>query len=159
MEQLFDLPAHPLLVHVPVVVVPVVTLALVWWVLIPKRPKGLPLVTVVLALVAGLGLMLASSSGEALVEAFSYLRDEPFVREHIKASEAARLWGVITMGLVVVGYFAKRLVGRVPVLATVSKVVLVAALGASISATAFTAQAGHNGAKARWIDIQFESSK
>ncbi|MFM7410568.1 MAG: hypothetical protein ACKO3L_07170 [Actinomycetota bacterium] len=83
MEQLFDLPAHPLLVHVPVVVVPVVTLALVWWVVIRKYPKGLPLVTVVLSLVAGLGLLLASSSGEALVEAFGYLRDEPFVREHI----------------------------------------------------------------------------
>ncbi|NCV88391.1 MAG: hypothetical protein EBW14_21570 [Oxalobacteraceae bacterium] len=72
--------------------------------------------------------MLASSSGEALVEAFTYLRDEPFVREHIEASESARLWGVVTMVLVVAGYFAKRLVGRVPVLATVSKVVLVAAL-------------------------------
>ena len=82
MEQLFDLPAHPLLVHVPVVVV-----------------------------------------------------------------------------LVVAGYFAKRLVGRVPVLATVSKVVLVAALAASISASGFTIQAGHNGAKARWIDIQFETEK
>ena len=159
MEQLFDLPAHPLLVHVPVVVVPVVTLALVWWVLVPKRPKGLPLVTVVLAVVGGVGLMLASSSGEALVEAFTYLRDEPFVREHIEASESARLWGVVTMVLVVAGYFAKRLVGRVPVLATVSKVVLVAALAASISATGFTARAGHNGAKARWIDIQFPTEK
>lgn len=72
MEQLFDLPAHPLLVHVPVVVVPVVTLALVWWVLIPKRPKGLPLVTVVLALIAGVGLMLASSSGEAYTTSTCY---------------------------------------------------------------------------------------
>ncbi|MFM7410567.1 MAG: hypothetical protein ACKO3L_07165 [Actinomycetota bacterium] len=63
------------------------------------------------------------------------------------------------MVLVVAGYFAKRLVGRVPVLATVSKVVLVAALAASISASGFTIQAGHNGAKARWIDIQFESNK
>jgi hypothetical protein len=103
--------------------------------------------------------MLASSSGEALVEAFTYLRDEPFVREHIEASESARLWGVVTMVLVVAGYFAKRLVGRVPVLATISKVVLVAALAASISATGFTAQAGHNGAKARWIDIQFPTEK
>ncbi len=159
MEQLFDLPAHPLLVHVPVVVVPVVTVALVWWVVIRKHPKGLPLATVVLAVVAGVGLMLASSSGEALVEAFSYLRDEPFVREHIEASESARLWGVVTMVLVVAGYLAKRLVGRVPVLATVSKVVLVGALAASISASGFTIQAGHNGAKARWIDIQFESNK
>ena len=159
MEQLFDLPAHPLLVHVPVVVVPVVTVALVWWVVIRKHPKGLPLVTVGLAVVAGVGLMLASSSGEALVEAFGYLRDEPFVREHIEASESARLWGVLTMALVVAGYFAKRLVGRVPVLATVSKVLLVGALAASISASGFTIHAGHNGAKARWIDIQFESNK
>ena len=159
MEQLFDLPAHPLLVHVPVVVVPVVTAALVWWVLIPRKPKGLPLVTAILSLVAGVGLMLASSSGEALVEAFSYLRDEPFVREHIEASEAARLWGVITMGLVVVGYFAKRLIGRVPVLATASRFILIAALAASATATVYTFEAGHNGAKARWIDIQFPTEK
>ena len=159
MEQLFDLPAHPLLVHVPVVVVPVVMLALVWWVVIRKHPKGLPLVTVVLAVVAGVGLMLASSSGEALVEAFSYLRDEPFVREHIEASESARLWGVLTMALVVAGYFAKRLMGRVPVLATVSKVLLVGALAASATATVYTFEAGHNGAKARWIDIQFPTEK
>jgi len=159
MEQLFDLPAHPLLVHVPVVVVPVVTFALLWWVVIRRYPKGFPLLTVVLSLIAGVGLLLASSSGEALVEAFGYLREEPFVREHIKASESARLWGVVTTVLVVMGYFAKRLVGRVPVLATVSKVVLVAALAASISASGFTIQAGHNGAKARWIDIQFESNR
>jgi len=159
MEQLFDLPAHPLLVHVPVVVVPVVTFALLWWVVIRKYPKGFPLLTLVLSLIAGVGLLLASSSGEALVEAFGYLREEPFVREHIKASESARLWGVVTTVLVVMGYFARRLVGRVPVLATVSKVVLVAALAASISASGFTIQAGHNGAKARWIDIQFESNR
>lgn len=157
MEQLFDLPAHPLLVHVPVVAVPVVTLALLWWVVIPKRPKGLPVVTTALAVIGGIGLLLASSSGEALVDAFTYLRDEPFVREHIEASESARLWGLITMVLVVAGYFAKRLVGRLPVLATVGKVLLVASLGASITATGFTIQAGHNGAKARWIDIQFDS--
>lgn len=159
MEKLFDLPAHPLLVHLPVVVVPTVTIAMAWWVIIPKRPKGLPLVTLILAIVAGVGLLLAASSGEALVSAFSYLREEPFVGEHIDASESARLWGVVTMVLVAVGYFAKRLVGRVPVLATVGKVALVAALGASISATAYTIQAGHNGAKARWIDIQFETNK
>ncbi|MFM7262993.1 MAG: hypothetical protein ACKO1X_04500, partial [Acidimicrobiales bacterium] len=61
MEQLFDLPAHPLLVHLPVVVGPVVTIALVWWVLIPRQPAALASTTAVLAVVSGLGLLLASS--------------------------------------------------------------------------------------------------
>lgn len=155
MEQLFDLPAHPLLVHLPVVAVPVVTLALAWLVLIPRKPAGLPVVTMVLAVVAGIGLLLAASSGEALVEAVTYLREEPGVKDHINQSESARLWGVVTMLLVVAGYVARRMVGRKAVLATVSKVALALALVTSIATTTFTVQAGHSGAKARWIDIRF----
>lgn len=157
MEQLFDLPAHPLLVHLPVVAVPVVTLALLWLVLIPRQPAGLPLVTTGLAVVAGVGLLLAASSGEALVEAVTYLRDEPGVRDHIDASESARLAGVITMVLIIAGYVIRRLAGSGHKRLSLSKIVFAVALVASIATTTFTIQAGHSGAKARWIDIQFPS--
>lgn len=155
MEQLFDLPAHPLLVHLPVVVVPVVTLALLWQVLIPKKPAGLAGVTTGLAVVAGIGLLLAASSGEALVEAVSYLRDEPGVRDHIEASESARLAGVITMALVLAGYVIQRLSGRGQKTSSLGKIVFALALAASVVTTVFTVESGHTGTKARWIDIQF----
>lgn len=155
MEQLFDLPAHPLLVHLPVVAVPLVTVALTWWVLVPRKPEGLAPATTVLAVVAGVGMLFASSSGEALVEALPYLRDEPGVRDHIASSESARTWGVLTMVLVVAGFLARRYVDRRPSLSIVGRVVLPLALVASVTTTVFTVQAGHSGTKARWIDIQF----
>ena len=155
MEQLFDIPAHPLLVHLPVVAVPILTLSLVWIVLVPKKPGGLPFVTTGISVVAGIGLLLAASSGEALVEAVTYLRDEPGVRDHIDASENARLAGVVTMALVIVGYVTRRLAARSSRTGSISRAVFAVALVASIATTTFTIQAGHSGAKARWIDIQF----
>lgn len=157
MEQLFDLPAHPMLVHLPVVVVPVVTIALVWLVLIPRQPAALASTTAVLAVVSGVGLLLASSSGEALVEALPYLRDEPGVRDHIASSESARLWGVVTMLLVILGLVIRRYVDRVPSLRVIGRAALALALVASVTTSVFTVQAGHSGTKARWIDIQIPS--
>jgi len=157
MEQVFDLPAHPLLVHLPVVAVPVVTIALAWWVLIPRQPEALAPTATILAVVSGVGVLLASSSGEALVEALPYLRDEPGVRDHIASSESAQLWGVVTMVLVVLGFVARRFVDRVPSLRGIGRAVLALALVASVTTSVFTVQAGHSGTKARWIDIQIPS--
>lgn len=157
MEQVFDLPAHPLLVHLPVVAVPVVTIALAWWVLIPRQPEALAPTATILAVVSGVGVLLASSSGKALVEALPYLRDEPGVRDHIASSESAQLWGVVTMVLVVLGFVARRFVDRVPSLRGIGRAVLALALVASVTTSVFTVQAGHSGTKARWIDIQIPS--
>jgi len=157
MEQVFDLPAHPLLVHLPVVAVPVVTIALAWWVLIPRQPEALAPTATILAVVSGVGVLLASSSGKALVKALPYLRDEPGVRDHIASSESAQLWGVVTMVLVVLGFVARRFVDRVPSLRGIGRAVLALALVASVTTSVFTVQAGHSGTKARWIDIQIPS--
>ena len=157
MEQVFDLPAHPLLVHLPVVAVPVVTIALAWWVLIPRQPEALAPTATILAVVSGVGVLLASSSGKALVKALPYLRDEPGVRDHIASSESAQLWGVVTMVLVVLGFVARRFVDRVPSLRGIGRAVLALALVASVTTSVFTVQAGHSGTKARWLDIQIPS--
>lgn len=158
MERLFGLPAHPLLVHLPVVTVPLLTAALVWTMLVSRSLRWTTTITAALAVVTGVGLLLASSSGEALIGAFEYLRDEPGVRSHIKSSESARLWGVITMFLTLGGWTAVRVRMHTQLSRKLGRVLLVLALAASVMTTTYTVKAGHSGTKARWFDIRFPDS-
>lgn len=64
-DQLFGLPAHPLLVHVPVVIIPLallVALVALW----PRARRGAALAAAALAVVGALGAVLAAGAGEEL---------------------------------------------------------------------------------------------
>ena len=93
------LPAHPLLVHVPVVLVPLAALAAIVLAARPDLTARWGLATGVLALAALGGTFLAVGSGEALRD--SLPADERFsdlVAEH---AEAAELLRTLTFGFVV----------------------------------------------------------
>lgn len=64
-DELFGLPAHPLLVHVPVVIIPLgllVALVALW----PRARRGAALAAAALAVVGALGAVLAAGAGEKL---------------------------------------------------------------------------------------------
>jgi uncharacterized membrane protein len=65
LDQLFDLPAHPLLVHVPVVLVPL-ALFVSLVALVPRARRIAAPAAAALALVGGIGVVLATGSGENL---------------------------------------------------------------------------------------------
>ncbi|MGA1363297.1 MAG: DUF2231 domain-containing protein, partial [Ilumatobacteraceae bacterium] len=83
-DTLGGLPAHPAVVHLPVVMVPlalVLTLLAVW----PRvRAWALPGATAA-ALLGMVGASLAESSGEALEDS---VRRTPLLREHTETAEA-----------------------------------------------------------------------
>jgi uncharacterized membrane protein len=160
LENLFGLPAHPLLVHVPVVLVPI---AAVMAIALAIRPKWLDRFGWWLVGTSGvgfLGAILAAGSGESLEEK---VRESDILEHHTQLGETARLVAGIlfVVALLIVGVhkwmqknptksngatnFMKSQVGVV-----VASAVLVISAGAA----AYTmVDAGHQGAKASWHDV------
>jgi hypothetical protein len=86
-DELFDLPAHPLLVHVPIVLVPLALLAaLVALVPLARRPAALA--AAALAVVGGVGAFLATGAGEKLEDR---VRETELVEEHAESGEAVEV--------------------------------------------------------------------
>jgi uncharacterized membrane protein len=86
-DELFGLPAHPLLVHVPVVIIPLallVALVALW----PRARRGAALAAAALALVGAVGTVLAAGSGEELEDD---VRETELVEEHAEQGEQVEL--------------------------------------------------------------------
>jgi len=162
-DRLFGLPAHPLLVHLPVVMVPLAALVAV---VFAVRPRWLDRFGWVLVAVAGagaLGALLAAGSGEALE---GQLRADgeritPAIHEHAELGDTARTIAVVfffvVLGVVLVRWYARRRAGSGDVLslvrstagAVLAAVLLVACAGAAMYTMV---KAGHQGAKVVWED-------
>src|SRR4029078_7296793 len=86
--SLFGLPAHPLLVHVPVVLIPLAAIGALglWWK--PWRDR-FGWATVVILMVAGIFTQLAIGSGQELEKTSE--RDA-LVRAHTSIAEEIRPW-------------------------------------------------------------------
>jgi uncharacterized membrane protein len=86
-ETLFGLPAHPLLVHVPVVLIPLCAIGAIGVFWKPWRER-LGWATVILLGVSGIFTQLAIGSGQALEEATN--EHDPLVRAHTSIAENIR---------------------------------------------------------------------
>jgi uncharacterized membrane protein len=150
-ESFFGVPAHPLLVHLPVVCIPLATIGALALALRPqwRRPYGL--VVIALAALGAFGAQLATGSGEALEEG-RRVRD---LGDHAELGEIARNMAFVLLGLVVVMYVLDRWhdherLRKVPY--WVTPVVAVLTVLGAVGATASVVAAGHTGAKAVWED-------
>ncbi len=160
LETLFGLPAHPLLVHLPVVLIP---LAGVIAVVLAFRPAWLDRLGWWLVGITGLGMVgaiLAAGSGEGLEEL--QREGETAAREdHFELGELARTLSIVfflvVLAVVALRWYAKRngadggvwAFARSKVGAIVAAVVLVLSAG---GATWTMAAAGHQGAKLAWCE-------
>ncbi|MEW6470887.1 MAG: DUF2231 domain-containing protein [Actinomycetota bacterium] len=157
-SKVFGLPAHPLFVHVPVVLVP---LAAVGAVLLAVRPAWRIRFGALVAIAAGVGLagiQLAIGSGEALEER---VRESAALERHEELAGITRL-SVLLFFLAVTAFvlfdrYRQRravLAGpgtpaatcRSPLLAALT----VITVAMSVFATTAVVQAGHTGAEATW---------
>lgn len=157
MNEVFGLPAHPFLVHMPVVLLPLALVGVLLCLVIPKWRAALIYPTAILGIVGAIGAILASQSGEWLQER---VRETQLVSDHQELGEMARNLSIIFAGALFVwalrelvvtkekfkGTFVATLVSPkwIGTLATVG-VVLFGGL-----TTAWVIQAGHSGAKAAW---------
>lgn len=162
MERVFDLPAHPLFVHAPLVLLPLTSLVAVAFMFLPTLRNKFRWPLAVASLIVFVFVLLAEQSGKAFDKATKGLTP---VDEHAKLAEVTKF---LTLGFVVL-LFASIAVARkdrgfrledspvdevvetsklrAPLLGTLFSVgtALVGVL-----ATIWMIRTGHEGAKAVW---------
>lgn len=146
--SIFGLPAHPLIVHAAVVLVPVAAIGLILVALISRGRRWYAPLVLVFALGALGSVALAQGSGEALEER---VNETELVEEHTEMGESVMPWavGVAVLSAVVA---AEPLIRRrretLPAAFGIGVVVL--SLISGVGATASVFRVGHSGAKAAW---------
>jgi len=154
MESIFDLPAHPLMVHFPVVAIPLLALIAILLVARPSMRSSWRWFAIALGVVTAVATVLAASSGEALVEV---LDNEEFVETHESLGETLRIF---VIGLAA-SLSALLLLARDEASARRR---LGAGLGAitilfALLSIVWTIRTGHEGAKLTWggVDLSVET--
>lgn len=159
-QSLFGLPAHPLIVHVPIVLVPLsaVGAVLMLW---PFLRAKIGWATVVIAGIATVFTFLAVGSGEALEETVERTTtNKALLETHTEMGENLRPW-ILLLFLVLLGimlfdhYRSRAAAGGESKLSpqrakTIGVVLAVLSLVFAALSTYWVVKIGHSGAKASW---------
>jgi hypothetical protein len=151
-EQLFGLPAHPLVVHAAVVLLPLAAVATLVCAAVPRARRAYAPVALGLALVATVAVGLAQGSGEELEDEVD---ETELVEEHTEQGERVLQWAIAVTVAAAAVTAVPALARRRPTLPgrTVTAVVVALALVAGAGATWTVVEVGHSGAKATWDDV------
>jgi hypothetical protein len=157
LDSLFGLPAHPFLVHIPVVLIPMSALGavLMLW---PRLRQTIGWWVCATAVVAGIATQLAISSGKSLHE---FVRESALVHEHTRIGENIRPW-LLLMFLALVGVMlidrAMRQRAEAPDRRDLLKIAQVALSALSLVFAGVSVywiyRIGHTGSKAVWHETQ-----
>ena len=154
------LPAHPLMVHAPVVLVPLSAIAAIL-VIRPSWRARIGWIAVVLSGVALLFTQLAIGSGEALEES---VKETRLVEAHTEMGESGwprvfllfvGLLAVMVLGI----WLRRRAAANGTTLAADPLPVLVVAIATALVGVMASVQIyriGHSGAKATWSDVKIQ---
>jgi hypothetical protein len=159
-DQLFGLPAHPLVVHLPVVFIPLTLMLAVAAVAWARGRRILSLVVAGAATISMLGAQIAVMSGSSLEE---QVRETSLLEQHAELGEGTRTLAIL-MFLAAAAFVAREWSDhpRVPGAArlrgllaprAVGVVLSVALLASAGLTTVWVARAGHLGAKATWSNL------
>jgi hypothetical protein len=161
-QKIFGLPAHPLLVHAPVMLIPLSAIGAIWIAVSPTWRHRIGWIVVVLSGAAVGASQLAAGSGEALQDALD--KDTALVQQHADLGETF-VWFAFVFFLAVLGLMVwdtmqrrkaaaageepdLRLLGRSGTAIVLGVIVVVTAVGATYRVY----QVGHSGAKSVWED-------
>ncbi|GGJ34002.1 DUF2231 domain-containing protein [Streptomyces brasiliensis] len=150
MSLVNGLPAHVLLVHFVVVLVPLAALALVVGAVWPQAARRLGVLLPILAFVALAGVPLATSAGEWLEE---HVDSNALVRRHAELGDGLLPWALGLFVLAAAVWWAARKSSAerwsaVPVRTAVAVLSVAVAVGAVVDVY----RIGDSGAKAAWHD-------
>ncbi|MFN8051443.1 MAG: DUF2231 domain-containing protein [Acidimicrobiales bacterium] len=151
LKSIFGLPAHPLIVHGAVVLLPLAAILVVVVALLPKaRRIGAP-IALGLAIVATVAVFLAEQSGESLEH---QVKETSAVEAHTHAADAVLPWSVLVTLAAAAAVAADPLQRRLgkPSPKVAGAVLVVLALASATGATITVIDVGHSGAKATWGD-------
>ena len=161
-SKLFGLPAHPLLVHVPIVLVPLVSLGAIAMVVVPPWRERFGWAIVVLAAVALIGVQLSIVSGEQLED---HVDRSAALHRHTEMATSMRPLAALLLlvVLVLVLLDARRRKFR-DASDWSAKLWLAPAVGVfvvivSLGSTVRLAEIGHNGARASWHDVNLDARR
>jgi uncharacterized membrane protein len=163
-EEIAGLPLHPLAVHAPVVLVPLLVLAALAYVLLPRLRPSLALGVAVLAVLAPLTAVVAKLSGDAFRQRKIELGQAPepilAVIDNHRTFGTWTMWATLALGVLVLALLAvgsgRRRTGadgdaaapRPAAWLTVALTVLV--LLASAAALYYVFRTGDSGARMIW---------
>ena len=151
-EELFGLPAHPLVVHAAVVLLPLAAIVTLVCAAVPRARRNYAFIALGLALVATIAVVLAQGSGEKLEE---QVDETELVEEHTEQGEQVLPWAIAVT-------VAAGAVAAIPVLMrhrpslsgrTVTAGVVAMSFVAGAGAMWTVIEVGHSGAKATWDDV------
>jgi uncharacterized membrane protein len=150
-SELFGLPAHPLLVHAAVVLLPLAALATIVVAVVPKTRRRYAPVALVLAIAALGAVGLAQGSGEEFEEEVT---ETELVEEHTEQGESVLPWAIALVVAAAAVTAVEPLSKRYPDTKLTGKaasvVLVVVTLVAAVGATWAVIDVGHSGAKATW---------
>ena len=152
MDNLFGLPAHPLVVHAAVVLLPIAAIATLVVAAIPRWRRPYAAIAFAVALFAAVAVWLAQESGESLEERVA---ETELLERHTEMAEQVLPWAIaltIVAGAVVVADQLRRRTSKIPTTAITVTLLLAAGITAT-GATWTIVEVGHSGAKATWNDI------
>jgi hypothetical protein len=150
-DTLFGLPAHPLVVHAAVVLLPIAAIGLIVVALVPKARRHYAPVVFVVALLATIAVGLAQQSGEALEDKVTETEQ---LEEHTEQGQTVLPWAIaltIVSAAVAAEPYLRDRMGKVPP-KVVAGVLIGASLVVGIGATWTVVEVGHSGATSVWSD-------
>jgi uncharacterized membrane protein len=165
MDTLFGLPAHPLLVHIPIVLLPLAAIGVIVMLIKPDWHRRYRWVVLGMGIAGALGATLASQAGEELENRVIGVEGREAARrwhDHAEMGETARnvslLFLLVLVVFVFLPWWQERRAGRPAATVPDSDhrvlTIVVAALTVltAVASVVTIVQAGHTGSKSVWKD-------
>jgi hypothetical protein len=180
MSSFFGIPAHPLFVHIPAVLLPLAAVGVVMMVIRPSWHQRYRWAVLAIGFVGTVGAILAASAGESLEEQIVAKEGRSAAagwEDDVEAGETARMFAIVFFivlaAFILVPWFLERRRAQasggsaatgpegsetvragtmLPRWATIGLAVLVLAGSAGTVVTVILA--GHSGAKAVWCEVE-----
>lgn len=159
LESFGGLPTHPLLVHFPIVLVPVTLILAILAVFWRRYQKGLAIALLCTGVIGGGAGFLAGESGEKLQHRLPDGRDA-LITNHASFGDTAKALCalLVIMSIVYCAWVWRdrlkmggdNVVGRLLATPWVAVLLAVAMIGLAVVATVWVVLAGHSGAEAAW---------
>lgn len=156
---LFGLPAHPLLVHIPIVLLPLVGIGAIAIAVSANARRRFGTAVLALAGVAFIGTLLAAGSGESLVESVD---SSAALRKHVDLARAMRPLAFVLLlaigGIVLLDQLRRRAKPTPQWMPRWTGTALGAVtIVLAVVTTGWLVAVGHNGAAATWSHTRVKS--
>lgn len=160
LDELFGLPAHPLIVHLPVFLVPLTAVGALWCAVSATWRARLGWVVVGMAVVSLVAIQLALSSGESLQERVDRSQ---LVEDHVELADAMRPLEagvlVFAVGMMVVDRRRRRDADGPGWLKPAAVGLAALTVVTGVASTVQVVRVGHSGAKAVWHNTSAERAE